>query len=712
VGPRTVRLLHISDLHMRSAAGPQGKRAEREAPFRWRVIGEEWRRNLDEIRGDGRPFDLIAFTGDLGDWGHPTDYPAAVEFLLELCVALSVPLQHLFVISGNHDVDRARQHSAWKGLREKLRQTSAGAVSEWMAGGNAPPGFDAAWRDGVLERQAGFWHAISIDLERPGLAPSQSPHGRLGYRSTIALDRLAVPVHIIGLDTAWLAGDDSDTGNLWLTEHQVELLGSDRGAPLSGLRIALMHHGFADLADGNRTKQLLAGRADVVLHGHQHEPTASSWNDPDRNLLVLAAGCLYEGDHQHRYLNAHQVVDFNVAGDGRLQGVELRFRGWSERGLFWGDDALLYRSARNGRLGLRRQADGWTVGEPASGDAPGDHVDGGPLGTADASSSRSSALVNVWSSVPMSWQVEAFLSEHGSFAGAELGNYVLCEPLGIGGSGIVFKAVHQTLGRLVALKLCYPLPGPRHEIVKATERAVRGLASLQHPGIVPLLDFGYLEMPAATSVYLVMELVDGASLDVWNKQLEQDDSAMTTKKRLGVATEIAEALTAAHRYSFVGNLGVAETGVFHGDVKPSNILVRRADARPILVDFMIPDLQRLLGSHDHERTGLRGWTRTANEHRRYFDNLTALTALFGTPGYMPPEQEVDGIVLPASDVYSLGMTLRDLFASDCYLSSVAGKDRGRDLIQLLATMTMPQVVDRPKTMAIVLRRLRKIRSRW
>jgi DNA repair exonuclease SbcCD nuclease subunit len=76
--------------------------------------------------------------GDLGDWGHPTDYPAAVQFLREVCVALAVPLQPLFVIPGNHDIDRTRQ--SWWSIMVVMLRRNAG----W-------PGSQAASREVVVQ---------------------------------------------------------------------------------------------------------------------------------------------------------------------------------------------------------------------------------------------------------------------------------------------------------------------------------------------------------------------------------------------------------------------------------------------------------------------------------------------------------------------------------------------------------------------------------
>lgn len=79
------------------------------------------------------------FTGDLGDWGHATDYAMGVEFLKRTCAALNVPKERLFVVPGNHDIARRTEEAAWKQVREGLgREPLQG--SEWMAGGKPPVG--------------------------------------------------------------------------------------------------------------------------------------------------------------------------------------------------------------------------------------------------------------------------------------------------------------------------------------------------------------------------------------------------------------------------------------------------------------------------------------------------------------------------------------------------------------------------------------------
>jgi WD40 repeat protein len=341
-GERTLRILHISDLHAR------GKRDAKRAWKRTHVLGDAWRRNIDEIAADGHAFDLVAFTGDIADWGLPDEYAAAMPFVDELCARLAVPRERFFVVPGNHDVQRQVEEQAWARLREGI-WTSPQGVSEWMADSGPPPfGFDPGWRDAVLQRASAFWGWVERDLGRADLLPAHSPHGRLGYRVT--LPGGGQPVHVIGLDSAWLAGDDADAGRLWLTDDQIGLLGHDpHGWPLAGFRLVLVHHPLTDLADADSSARLLGDTVDLLLRGHQHTPIARAQTDPDRTFRELAAGCLYEGAHSNRFPDACQVIDVVLDATGRPLRYDIRFRAWSPHG-HWYDDGALYREARNGRL--------------------------------------------------------------------------------------------------------------------------------------------------------------------------------------------------------------------------------------------------------------------------------------------------------------------------------------------------------------------------
>jgi 3',5'-cyclic AMP phosphodiesterase CpdA len=335
-----LRLLHISDLHER---GPREKEPHR----RRQVLGDAWERNLDELLAEGA-IDLVCITGDVADRGAPAEYEAATAFVDGLLSHLSLPRERLFVVPGNHDIDREVEKAAWFGLRDALaRRADRLDVGRWMAGlGEAPLGIQAEWREAVLARQRAY-RAWLRELGRDTLTGD----GSLGYRVTLTLDGGREPVHVIGLDTAWLAGDDADAGRLLLTDTQFGRLATDDdGRPLSGLRLALMHHPFHDLADGQAARRQAADWVDVVLRGHLHQTALQTWQDPDRRFTEFAVGCLYEGHSADQYPNACQVLMLDRhAQDDALSGRN-HFRAWSPGGGHWHDDDSLYRASRSGRL--------------------------------------------------------------------------------------------------------------------------------------------------------------------------------------------------------------------------------------------------------------------------------------------------------------------------------------------------------------------------
>ncbi|MFO0578401.1 MAG: FxSxx-COOH system tetratricopeptide repeat protein [Polyangia bacterium] len=354
----SVRILHLSDLHAR------GHR-ERDAWRRRRVLEDSFWQSLDEIQEDGE-LDLICFTGDLADWGQADEYEAAGTLLTDLLARLRLPKERLFLVPGNHDIARQVAKEEWLRARQELiRPEAQTPTSRWLAGGPAPHGFSDEVKDAILERQRAYRDFLS-SFGLGAQQPADSPHGKIGYRITLRLPSRPFDVHIIGLDSAWLAGDDADSGKLLLTEDQVmRLCTNAQGAPLTGVRIALIHHPLTDLADGSHCRRLLATHTDLVLRGHLHSVEPELWADPDSRLLQLATGCLYEGHLGDTYPNACQTIDIHVGEQGKAARYDLRLRAFSPRGGHWHDDSSLYRAAKGGRLTL--SADGRVLdrAEPA-----------------------------------------------------------------------------------------------------------------------------------------------------------------------------------------------------------------------------------------------------------------------------------------------------------------------------------------------------------
>jgi hypothetical protein len=201
-----------------------------------------------------------------------------------------------------------------------------------------------------------------------------------------------------------------------------------------------------------------------------------------------------------------------------------------------------------------------------------------------------------------------------------LGRFTIGERIGGGGHGTVHRAWDERLCRHVAVK---EIAG---ESAGRVVREAHAAARLNHPGIVTLYELG----SAGERAYLVSELVEGANL----RQLAAAGE-LSDRELAELGAELCTALEHAHG-----------CGVVHRDLKPDNVLVRPARSRSVkgrpaqralLADFGIASL-------DDAPT------------------LTATGQVVGTLAYMSPEQAAGGGAGTASDVYSLGLTLYELWA--------------------------------------------------
>ncbi len=213
--------------------------------------------------------------------------------------------------------------------------------------------------------------------------------------------------------------------------------------------------------------------------------------------------------------------------------------------------------------------------------------------------------------------------------------YRILAELGRGGMGVVYRALDRNLGREVALKVVSPNARNKAALLARFEREARATGQLQHPGIVPLYDFG---TDAAGQVFFTMRLIEGRTL----QELTQDKSQkLSLFRRLQIFIEVCRTVQYAH-----------QRGVVHRDLKPQNVMVGSHGEVQVL---------------DWGLAKLRGQSEAEASLARYsvpgLGDLTEVGSLLGTPEYMAPEQmDSAGEVGPVADIYSLGAMLYSLLA--------------------------------------------------
>ncbi|MGE0322068.1 MAG: serine/threonine-protein kinase [Polyangiaceae bacterium] len=202
------------------------------------------------------------------------------------------------------------------------------------------------------------------------------------------------------------------------------------------------------------------------------------------------------------------------------------------------------------------------------------------------------------------------------------GRYEVLSVLGEGGMGTVYRVRHTTLGRAFALKvLRKDLAGDRELAARFIQEA-KAAASVSHPSVVQITDFGALD---GEQPYFVMEMLEGQSLG-W---LIQHGGAIPAARAVRILRQVAEALGAAHA-----------AGIVHRDLKPDNIHVgSAAGSGSDVVKVLDFGLAKVAGASRLTRQGM----------------------VFGTPHYMSPEQASGGSVDHRADIYALGVVMYEMF---------------------------------------------------
>ncbi len=210
--------------------------------------------------------------------------------------------------------------------------------------------------------------------------------------------------------------------------------------------------------------------------------------------------------------------------------------------------------------------------------------------------------------------------------GSIVGQYQLLAELATGGMGTVYRAKHELIDRVAAVKLLRPEFSANPEIVERFFNEARAATAIRHPGIVEVLDFGFL---GSGNAYLVMEFLEGQTLAA----------------RLHERTRLSEVEAAVICRGIASALGAAHAkGIIHRDLKPDNV-------------FLVPDPD--MPSGERPKVLDFGIAKLADDGAKV--NQTRTGTLMGTPAYMAPEQaRAAGEIDPRADLYALGCIMYEM----------------------------------------------------
>lgn len=308
--------LHISDLHFHPKKG-----------FNSDIVLKSLLEDITKrIQEDKLQPDFIILSGDIAFSSSPDEYLLAGQFLDKLLDITRLDKDRIFLVPGNHDVDRMKISKTASLIANGLNNRDA--VNEVLD--------EDSGRTTLFQRFHNYENFIKEYMD-----------GRLifdcnNYYFVRVISTNGTRIAILGLNSAWLSASDKDKDKLLIGERQVRTALND--ANDADIRLAVMHHPFDWLKDFDRkdVDPLLCNSCNFILHGHLHQSQWGQISTPDTTAIIIGAGACYE---TREYPNSYNFVQLDLSAD---KGKIYLRRYSDNQGGFWTSDTSIYRNAPTG----------------------------------------------------------------------------------------------------------------------------------------------------------------------------------------------------------------------------------------------------------------------------------------------------------------------------------------------------------------------------
>jgi 3',5'-cyclic AMP phosphodiesterase CpdA len=320
--------LHISDFHFTNPLD-----------YSRDLLFKQLLRDIERQCAEGKQPDAIFFTGDISFSGQGSQYEIArakFDELLAIC-NLSGKKERLFIVPGNHDVNRRNINDGCRFITKKILERTEDSYVE----------VDKMLLDDFMRKRF-LYRFNEYELFFRDYFGDLYNGDEKSYYYVTEFNHSAKQIAIVALNSAWMSQEDNEQGRLFLGRVQVNsaIEELEKKFPNSHLKIVLAHHPLYWLSEADMAtiEPLISNSCSVYLHGHLHTPRLNVHGDPDTALHMLAAGSGFESRSK---INAYNIVRLDLDTGKALATLRFQHPDYSVN---WGDDTLTYRNAVSGKF--------------------------------------------------------------------------------------------------------------------------------------------------------------------------------------------------------------------------------------------------------------------------------------------------------------------------------------------------------------------------